>query len=27
MGDLTSLCHLQEWSRYWLDRGEPEEPE
>jgi peptide deformylase len=24
MGDLTTLCHLQEWSRYWLDRGEPE---
>ena len=21
MGDLTTLCHLQEWSRYWLDRG------
>jgi peptide deformylase len=24
MGDLTTLGHLQEWSRYWLDRGEPE---
>ena len=22
MGDLTSLCHLREWSRYWLDRPE-----
>jgi len=19
MPDLTTLCHLQEWSRYWLD--------
>jgi peptide deformylase len=24
MRDLTTLCHLQEWSRYWLDRGEAE---
>ena len=24
MGDLTTLCYLQEWSRYWLDRGDPE---
>jgi peptide deformylase len=24
MGDLTTLCHLQEWSRYWLDREEAE---
>jgi peptide deformylase len=24
MRDLTTLCHLQEWSRYWLDRGESE---
>jgi peptide deformylase len=24
MGDLTTLAHLQEWSRYWLDRGEAE---
>jgi peptide deformylase len=23
MGDLATLCHLQEWSRYWLERGEP----
>ncbi len=23
MGDLSTLCHLQEWSRYWL-REEPE---
>ena len=22
MGDLTTLCHLQEWSRYWLEREE-----
>jgi peptide deformylase len=22
MGDLTSLCHLREWSRYWLDPPE-----
>ena len=21
MVDLTTLCHLQEWSRYWLDHG------
>jgi peptide deformylase len=20
MRDLTTLCHLQEWSRYWLER-------
>jgi peptide deformylase len=20
MSDLATLCHLQEWSRYWLDR-------
>ena len=26
MGDLTTLAHLQEWSRYWL-REEPEESE
>jgi peptide deformylase len=24
MGDLTTLCHLQEWSRYWLEREEAE---
>jgi peptide deformylase len=24
MGDLTTLCHLQEWSRYWFDRGDAE---
>jgi peptide deformylase len=24
MGDLTTLCHLQEWSRYWVGRGESE---
>jgi peptide deformylase len=24
MGDLTTLCHLQEWSRFWLDREESE---
>jgi peptide deformylase len=24
MGDFTTLSHLQEWSRYWLDRGEPQ---
>jgi peptide deformylase len=22
MPDLATLCHLQEWSRYWLDREE-----
>jgi peptide deformylase len=22
MGNLSTLCHLQEWSRYWLDRAE-----
>jgi peptide deformylase len=22
MPDLTTLCHLQEWSRYWLEREE-----
>jgi peptide deformylase len=24
MHDFTTLSHLQEWSRYWLDRGETE---
>jgi peptide deformylase len=24
MGDLATLSHLQEWSRYWLDRGDAE---
>jgi peptide deformylase len=24
MTDLTTLSHLHEWSRYWLDRGEEE---
>src|SRR5262245_48835586 len=27
MGDLTTLSHLQEWSRYWLDREDREEKE
>ena len=24
MSDLSTLCHLQEWSRYWLREEEPE---